>query len=123
MPRAFVHGDFKVKNLRARAGPARAALLCFDWENAGRGVPAADLGSSVSPGLAADRSAVRAHWPGPEVPALERMVQVGQVLRYLAAVDWAAQRLPDDRAGEAMARLRTCASRQADLPALTGRGA
>jgi Ser/Thr protein kinase RdoA (MazF antagonist) len=59
MPRTLVHGDFVVKNVNVRSGPAGPAFLAFDWETAGWGVPAPDLVqsllldrvSSVSPDL------------------------------------------------------------------------
>jgi hypothetical protein len=115
MPRTFVHGDFKVKNLRVRTTQAGTALLAFDWETAGWGVPAADLGSSSNPDLTTYQSVVGDHWPGLDVQALQRLVQVGKVFRNLAAVDWAAEGLPDDPMEEAMTKLRIYESRQADL--------
>jgi Phosphotransferase enzyme family len=115
MPRAFLHGDFKVKNLRVRTGRAGTALLAFDWETGGWGVPAADLGASANPDLATYQSVVRDRWPGLDVRALQRLVHVGKVFRNLAAMDWAAQGLPYDGTGEALTKLRIYESRQADL--------
>src|SRR5206468_164689 len=43
LPRTLVHGDLVVKNMRVRLGRAASALLVFDWETAGWGVPAPDL--------------------------------------------------------------------------------
>src|SRR5438094_1881398 len=40
MPRLLIHGDFVIKNIRIRETAAGAALLVFDWEFAGWGVPA-----------------------------------------------------------------------------------
>jgi hypothetical protein len=119
MPRTFLHGDFKIKNLRVRTSQAGRALLAFDWENGGWGVPAADLGSSANPDLATYQSVAREHWPELDVQALVRLVHVGKVFRNLAALDWAARRLPDDCEGKAMTDLRIHASRQADLMGAT----
>jgi hypothetical protein len=115
VPRALVHGDFKAKNLRARTGQTGTALLVFDWETAGWGAPAADLGSSANPDLTTYQSVVGAHWPGLDVQTLQRLAHVGKVFRNLAAMDWAARGLPDDFTGEAMTKLRIYESRQADL--------
>src|SRR5213075_1421504 len=55
LPRTVVHGDFVIKNVRVRPTAESAALLVFDWEMAGWGVPATDLaqftGRTVSPDL------------------------------------------------------------------------
>src|SRR5262245_1449710 len=64
MPRTLVHGDFVVKNVHVRPGWEGLALLPFDWEVAGWGVPAPDLVqalfldrvASVSPDLTAYRA-------------------------------------------------------------------
>jgi hypothetical protein len=48
-PQTLVHGDFTAKNLRVQTGRAGVALLPFDWEMAGWGVPAADLAQSARP--------------------------------------------------------------------------
>jgi hypothetical protein len=42
-PRTLVHGDFVTKNVRFRNGSGAEAVVPFDWENAGRGVPATDI--------------------------------------------------------------------------------
>ena len=43
MPQTLVHNDFATRNIRVRNGQARTALLPFDWEKAGWGIPAANL--------------------------------------------------------------------------------
>src|SRR5262249_12724962 len=115
MPRAFVHGDFKVNNLRVRSSLGGTVLLPFDWETAGWGVPAADLGCSANPDIATYQSVVRDRWPGLAVQALERLVHLGKVFRNLAAIDWVTEWLPDDPTGKAMTELRIYESRQAQL--------
>lgn len=45
--RGLVHGDFVIKNLKLRNGGAEPALLVYDWEMAGWGVPATDLAQSL----------------------------------------------------------------------------
>ena len=47
-PRVLVHGDFAIKNLRLQNGSTAPALLVYDWEMAGWGVPATDLAQSLT---------------------------------------------------------------------------
>src|SRR5207237_448449 len=47
MPRTLVHDDFVIKNLRIRETAGGPALMVFDWEFAGWGVPAVDLAQSI----------------------------------------------------------------------------
>ena len=39
LPRCLVHGDFLFKNIRFRSRVADGALVVFDWEMAGNGIP------------------------------------------------------------------------------------
>ena len=58
-PRSIVHGDFVVKNLRVRPSGTNLALLVFDWEMAGWGVPASDLAQSLGRCTSPDLEAYR----------------------------------------------------------------
>jgi hypothetical protein len=102
LPRTLVHGDFKGKNLRLRAGRAGIALLPFDWEMAGWGVPAADLVQSArlgrarfaaNPDVATYWSVVREHWPSLDLQTIQQLANCGKMFRSLAAIDWRAQDL------------------------------
>jgi ATP-binding cassette subfamily B protein len=100
MPQTLVHGDFNGKNLRVQASPRGAQIVAFDWTDAGRGVPTADLaqvssamsafnsGLSASPDLTTYLPVVRERWPdyGPE--DVERLATCGAVFRALATIEW-----------------------------------
>jgi ATP-binding cassette, subfamily B, bacterial len=96
LPRTLVHGDFNGKNLRVQASPAGPQIAAFDWTDAGRGVPTADLaqvvfatiGFSASPDLATYLSVVRERWPDCDLEDVERLAACGTVFRALAAIDW-----------------------------------
>jgi hypothetical protein len=115
-PRALVHGDFVIKNLKLRNGSADPALLVYDWEMAGWGVPATDLAQSLgrcaSPDLetyysvlnqdfpergryaASPSGAVRtvkraeARAPKREVRDLRRLADYGNLLRLVDKIFW-----------------------------------
>ncbi len=102
LPWTLVHGDFTGKNLRVRVGPAGIALLPFDWEDAGWGVPAPDLaqsalrgsgGFSANPDVATYWSVVRDHWPSLDLQTMQRLANCGKTFRCLAAINWNAQSL------------------------------
>jgi len=85
VPATLVHGDFRNKNVRLRAGPSGPAVLPMDWEHAGLGVPAADL-TRIDP--IAYRSAVQERWPQVGSATLLRLADVGRIFLRLAAIDW-----------------------------------
>jgi Phosphotransferase enzyme family len=96
MPRTLVHADFSYKNVRVRRGPGESLLLVYDWESAGRGVPAVDLSQSpvVAPhfagqvDLAAYWEALRDYWPRIDLTTVERWAEIGTLFRCLAALHW-----------------------------------
>jgi aminoglycoside phosphotransferase (APT) family kinase protein len=105
LPPTLVHGDFTGKNLRVRTGRAGIALLSFDWEMAGWGVPATDLaqsalrgsgGFSANPDIVTYWSVVRDHWPSLDLQTIQRLANCGKMFRSLAAIDWRAQDLAYD---------------------------
>jgi aminoglycoside phosphotransferase (APT) family kinase protein len=63
MPQTLVHNDFATRNIRVRNGQAGTALLPFDWEKAGWGIPAADLECHEQADLAIYWSVVHRSWP------------------------------------------------------------
>jgi hypothetical protein len=91
-PRTLVHGDFVIKNLRIRPTAAGPALLVFDWEMAGWGVPATDLaqflGGTVSPDLAAYCSVLGRDHPQFEIRDIQRLAEYGNVLRVFDKIFW-----------------------------------
>lgn len=94
MPRTLVHGDFVGKNLRIRRSSAGIALLTYDWETAGCGLPAADL---VQADIAVYWSVVRDCWPNINFQDLQRLVNIGILFRKsLAAINWRTQSLASE---------------------------
>ncbi len=94
-PRTLVHGDFAAKNLRVCSTPVGAALLVFDWEVAGWGIPATDLAQSVgwtvSPNLLAYQQALADLGLPLEKRLVERVAQCGSFFRMLDIIAWACQ--------------------------------
>jgi aminoglycoside phosphotransferase (APT) family kinase protein len=96
MPQTLVHGDFSAKNVRVQTAAPNPGLVVFDWEDAGWGVPAADLAQlalassriSASPDLETYWAAVSEGWPGYQRVDLERLANYGSVFRSLAALQW-----------------------------------
>ncbi len=90
-PRALVHGDFVIKNLRIQPTSA-PALLVFDWEMAGWGLPASDLaqfvGNTVTPDLEVYYSVLRQDFPRLDVHETQRLANYGTVLRMVDKIFW-----------------------------------
>ena len=98
MPQTLVHGDFVGKNVRVRNGRTELELLPFDWEHAGRGVPAVDLAQAFSsttflanPDL--DDYCATVKWSALGFEAVRRLAFYGTIFRCLAALDWESHRL------------------------------
>ncbi|HKS37265.1 MAG TPA: aminoglycoside phosphotransferase family protein [Verrucomicrobiae bacterium] len=91
-PRTLVHGDFVIKNLRYRNGASVPALLVYDWEMAGWGVPATDLAQSLgrcaSPDLEAYCSALRQNGSQTEIGEVRRLANYGNLLRLVDKIFW-----------------------------------
>jgi Phosphotransferase enzyme family len=88
MPQTLVHSDFCAHNIGVRNGQTGIALLPFDWEMAGRGIPAADLTYLEHADLAIYWSVVRRSWPYLGVQDVQQMANLGRILRGLAAISW-----------------------------------
>jgi hypothetical protein len=115
----LVHGDFVRKNVRVQTSDRALRLLVFDWENAGFGLPAADLtqftGSTVSPELAAYASANPAVFK--KGVSLARIAAWGRVFRLLESIRWTTTKMcfkPNDRLINPMACLRIYTGQIAD---------
>jgi aminoglycoside phosphotransferase (APT) family kinase protein len=89
MPRTLVHADFQPKNLFLRPGSGGLTLLPIDWEYAGWGVPALDLGTILRKGFTATDLAAYARASGWDAAPLPRWVSVGRALRAVLAIRWA----------------------------------
>jgi aminoglycoside phosphotransferase (APT) family kinase protein len=110
MPATLVHGDFSRKNLYVRLAGGEATLLPIDWEYAGWGVPAVDLGCflrqrATSEDLAAYRRALARHGLHVEETELRRWVTAGRFLRALVSIQWASTSLAFARREKALANL------------------
>jgi len=113
LPRTLVHGDFNSKNLLMRSDNGHSRVLVFDWEEAGWGVPAADLAQqsllsnrlSANPDLSTYWSIVRDRWPDASVETVQRLAVCGSAFRALAGLSWEVLNLADDWAHTSMSAL------------------
>lgn len=94
MPCTLAHGDLARRNTRLRIDTNSRGLVAFDWEMAGRGIPAPDLASSLirtfPSCLDTYFASVREAWPELNFEDILRMAAVGRILRVIAAIDWAS---------------------------------
>ena len=91
LPRTLVHGDFVIKNLRVQTGTPGPALLVYDWEMAGWGMPATDLAQierSARPDLDAYYSVLRQDFPQLELRDVQRLAEYGNLLRLMDEIFW-----------------------------------
>lgn len=93
LPRTLVHGDFVIKNLRVRERPEGPALLVFDWEFAGWGVPAADVAQFIdraaSPDLSLYRSILHREHCGLDLRDIQAVAACGNLFRLVDQMSWA----------------------------------
>jgi len=110
LPRTLVHGDFVIKNLRLQSGANGPALLVFDWEMAGWGVPATDLaqiGRCASPDLDAYCSVVRQHFSQLDHRRIRRLADYGDLLRVMDVIFWETVTMKGDAYKYLLKPLRT----------------
>jgi ATP-binding cassette subfamily B protein len=97
LPRTLVHGDLVARNLRLRRDQAGPAIVAFDWEWSGWGVPAADfhlLARDVtSTDLVSYRSAMSEYTRALGEDQIRLLASVGNGFRLLASMDWVAPHL------------------------------
>jgi ATP-binding cassette subfamily B protein len=97
LPRTLVHGDLVARNLRLRRDEAGPAIVAFDWECSGFGVPAADVFQLAVEGrrknLSSYRSTICEYARGVDEDELRALLLVGKGFRLLAAVDWVTPHL------------------------------
>jgi len=94
-PVTLVHADFQPKNIRIRSTASGPVICPIDWETAGRGVPAADLARTSSPGMALQfdprtyETALRDRWPHLDAVSIHRLSILGHIFQPLAGILWA----------------------------------
>jgi aminoglycoside phosphotransferase (APT) family kinase protein len=115
-----VHGDFRPKNVYLR--PAGSGIACYpiDWETAGWGVPAADL---TRIDTTVYWSVAREWREGLTLDTVNRLAQIGQVFRTIAAIDWECTSLRFETRNliiRSLASLRVLTPRLGDAVQLTG---
>jgi hypothetical protein len=90
-PCTVVHGDLAPKNILLREAAGRIEVFPVDWDTAGWGPPAADLGDPLDLTAYLDQARkLGTNWRMPEVA---RWAAAGRVLRHIAAIEWASTRL------------------------------
>ncbi len=98
IPATLVHNDFCSKNAHIRPGSNGPSLHVLDWEYAGWGLPATDLGDL-------DLEAyIRV--TGTDRPKLERLASLGRLLRCISSIKWATTHLAYETAEKGMKKLR-----------------
>ena len=111
LPRTLVHGDIAARNLRLRRDQAEAgpAVVAFDWEHSGFGIPATDVYALAAKATRRDLSCYRKtlseHASGFGEGDLAALLLVGTGFRLLASVDWATTHLPYPRPEKGIAYL------------------
>lgn len=96
LPRTLVHGDLVARNLRLRRDEAGPAIVAFDWECSGFGVPAADVYEFALAATRDDLSCYRStmsEYTRLGEGELGALLLVGTGFRLLASVDWASRHL------------------------------
>jgi hypothetical protein len=93
LPRTLVHGDFVDRNLRLKSD----AIVAFDWEVSGWGVPAPDVYefavNATPDDLSTYGSAIAEYVRGVDHDELQALLIMGKGFRLLASVDWASRHL------------------------------
>jgi hypothetical protein len=108
LPRTLVHGDLSRKNLRLRHDRAGTAIVAFDWEWSGWGVPAADiylLRNVTHEALHPYRSAMSEYTHALDDDQIRLLLLIATGFRLLACVDWASSDLPHIQPQAGMAKL------------------
>jgi aminoglycoside phosphotransferase (APT) family kinase protein len=111
IPSTLVHGDFRPKNVHVRRDHDGSALLPMDWETAGWGGPAPDL---ARVDLQAYWTVVREYWPALDLPAVQRLANLGKLFCRLAAMNWESMSLKSDWLDGPMASIRVCHAKLSD---------
>lgn len=109
LPRTLVHGDLADRNLRLLRGEAGPALVAFDWEWAGYGVPAADVYLLARGARRKDilryRTTVSDHTRALDEEEIGLLSLLGNGFLLLTWIDWASLDLGYPRPERGMASL------------------
>jgi hypothetical protein len=106
MPASLLHGDYRPKNVRLKKTRAGLEVYPIDWETAGVGPAAVDLARvSIEPYM----EAIRPYCPGLGLNELRDAQSAGQVIRWLAAIDWVSARLAEGWPEKVLAGVEVCA--------------
>ena len=101
LPRTLVHGDLAERNVRLRRDDTGPAVVAYDWECSGFGVPASDVYTFAVKATRSDlsryRETISEYARGVGEEELRALVLVGNGFRLLASVDWATTHLPCPR--------------------------
>jgi len=90
-PCTLVHGDFAPKNVLVRQAAGTLEVFPIDWETAGWGPPAADMGEC--PDLITYRAEALRHGVSWSAETIRGWAAVGKILRHTAAFEWASASL------------------------------
>ena len=96
----FVHGDVSGRNIRLRMTEGMPDPLLFDWEWAGRGSPAIDLGRLEKAPTAVYQDTVKNFWPNLRIEDVNILINIGVIFRSIMVLQWKSQELekyPIDR--------------------------
>jgi ATP-binding cassette, subfamily B, bacterial len=97
LPCTLVHGDLVERNLRLRRDDAGPAVVAFDWECSGIGVPAIDVYTlaveATREDLSSYRKTISEYARSIGEDELRALVLVGNGFRLLASVDWVTPHL------------------------------
>jgi len=101
IPNTLVHGDLVVKNVRLKPAPSGFALIAFDWENGGWGVPATDLcqfadPTTLNPDLYTYAATLAEKGCRLEPGKLRQLAEYGSIFRVLDNISWAASLIVSD---------------------------
>jgi Phosphotransferase enzyme family len=91
LPCTLVHSDIKANNVRIRDNAKGIALLPFDWELAGWGIPATDV--LKCPDLELYGAEVATAWPGLTADRIRRLADLGRLFRAIITIYWNSLKL------------------------------
>jgi Phosphotransferase enzyme family len=90
-PRTLAHGDFAPKNVLVRQAAGTLEVFPIDWETAGWGPPAADMGECAD--LVTYREEALKYGVSWSAGTIRGWAAVGKILRHIAAFEWASASL------------------------------
>jgi aminoglycoside phosphotransferase (APT) family kinase protein len=90
-PRTLVHGDFAPKNVLVRQAAGTPEVFPIDWETAGWGPPAADMGEC--PDLVTYQAEALRYGVSWSAETIRGWATVGKILRHIASFEWASASL------------------------------